>query len=63
MKAPRQSLKRERQEFGSTIGAFVQSYNAGAISSVDDEDLETLTPGKNYGSRFVRRPCKNYKIT
>ena len=62
MRAPRQTLKTQRKEFASTIGGFVQSYNAGLLTDMDDE-LDLIQPGKNFGSKFMKRPCKNYKTT
>ncbi len=62
MKAPRQRVRSERKEFASTIGGAVQSYNAGLITTTDFDEMDLLAPGKNFGSKFVRRPCKNYKL-
>lgn len=61
MKAPKQRVRLERKQFGSTIGGIVQNYNAGSLTDMDDE-LDLTSPGRNFGSKFVRRPCKNYKV-
>jgi len=61
VKAPKQQVRKERKEFASTIGVAVQSYNAGLLTDMEEE-MDLTSPGRNFGSKFVRRPCKNYKL-
>ncbi len=60
MKAPRQTLQADRHETGTTLKDLAQDYNHG-YADVEDLDLPLLT-GRNFGTRFKKRPSKNYRV-